>query len=221
MEIKQFVWDVVNSNSWLIVENNKGILVDIIKSHDLYSEIADLDEIIVILTHSHFDHIVGLNQIRLINPNIKVIATIECSRNIGNKYRNMSASANAFMTFYSGKNYKIEPFTCKTAEFSFANKKEFCWGRHKVKLDAFHGHSNDSLVAIIDDRYMFSGDTILPIPTITRFPGGSTARFWEEDIPKLQNINVEIVFPGHGTSGKLGDMIEINKRPEKYKRGTR
>lgn len=217
VEIKQFVWDVVDSNSWLIVDGNCGLLIDMIDSVYLFEAIADLDDLTVILTHSHFDHIVGLNQIRKSKQNIDVISTKKCSENIQNKYRNMSASATAFMTFYSRSSIEIEPFICKPAGITFENEMELLWRDYKIKLESFFGHSNDSLIAIIDDRFMFSGDTILSIPTVTRFPGGSTVKFWEEDIPKLQKMNVEMVFPGHGSSGKLTDMIEINTRPEKYK----
>lgn len=219
MEIKQFVWDIVNSNSWLMVDGNCGLLIDVVNSACLFETIADLDELTIILTHSHFDHIVGLNQIRKIKQNITVISTQKCSENIENKYRNMSASATAFMTFYNKSGTEIEPFICKPAEITFENEKKFLWREYMIKLESFFGHSNDSLVATIDDKFLFSGDTILSIPTVTRFPGGSTAKFWEEDIPRLQKMNIEMVFPGHGASGNLTDMIKINIHPEKDKRG--
>ena len=217
MEIKQFVWDIVNSNSWLMVDGNCGLLIDVVNSACLFETIVDLDELTIILTHSHFDHIVGLNQIRKIKQNITVISTQKCSENIENKYRNMSASATAFMTFYNKSGTEIEPFICRPAEITFENEKKFLWRDYKIKLESFFSHSNDSLVATIDDKFLFSGDTILSIPTVTRFPGGSTAKFWEEDIPRFQKMNVETVFPGHGAPGNLTDMIKINIHPEKDK----
>ena len=59
MEIRQFIWDVVDSNSWLITEGNNGLLIDAIDSKELYQEIMRLDYLTIILTHSHFDHIYG------------------------------------------------------------------------------------------------------------------------------------------------------------------
>lgn len=84
-------------------------------------------------------------------------------------------------------------------------------------LSQFFGHSNDSIIAVVDDKYMFSGDTVLSNPTVTRFAGGSTKNFWNDDIPRLKDYipYIEIVFPGHGGVGRLCDMIEIN---EKYKK---
>ena len=73
-----------------------------------------------------------------------------------------------------------------------------------------YGHSNDSLIAIIDEVLVFSGDSLLSIPTVTRFPGGSTKRFWEEDIPKLRTIDAKYVFPGHGQPGIKDEMLNVN-----------
>ena len=81
-------------------------------------------------------------------------------------------------------------------------------------MEQFFGHSNDSLVVTVDNNIMFSGDTILAISTVTRFLGGSTERFWKEDIPKLKKSKVDSVVPGHGRAGKLEEMLAVNIKPE-------
>ena len=103
MKIKQFTWNIVDSNSWLITEENHGLLIDAIDSEDLYETLEPLETVNIIITHAHFDHIYGLNRIKELKPGAVVYATKQCSLNIGNKYKNMSASANAFMAFYKGK----------------------------------------------------------------------------------------------------------------------
>lgn len=213
MEIKLFTWDVVDSNSYLIAEENRGILIDAVDSDELITSLLSLDEVIVVLTHSHFDHIVGLNRIRSICKNVKLISTEKCSVNIGNKFRNMSSSATAFMTFYSGMNVEIESFECAPADVTFDGTYSFLWGAHSVNLFAVYGHSDDGLVVLVEDR-LFSGDTLLPIPTVTRFPRGNTERFWKEDIPLLRKFNVSEVYPGHGLQGNLADMLAVNDLPK-------
>lgn len=212
MEIKQFIWNVVDSNSFLIVEGNNGLLIDVIDNFELTEALSTLENLTVILTHSHFDHTIGLNRIRKIKTGIKVISTKRCSENIGNKYRNMSSSATAFITFYNGSKIEIEPFICTPADVEFEEKYSFVWHGHGMELIAVHGHSNDSLIAIFDDRYLFSGDTLLNTPTVTRLPGGSTKRFWTEDIPMLKGLeDIQFVYPGHGETGRLTDMLTINE----------
>lgn len=214
MEIKQFAWDVVDSNSWLVVEDGHGLLVDAVDSQELYEEIAGLKDLIIVLTHCHFDHIVGLNRIRELRPDVKVISTEKCSEYLGNIHRNMSATATMFVSFYDGddkRNIEIEPFTCEKADETFEEKKEFELYRHKIVLEAVYGHGDDGLLVIMDNEYLFSGDTLLGIPTVTRFPRGSTKRFREEDIPLLKELaeTVNVVYPGHGSIGKIEDMLVV------------
>ncbi len=219
MEIKQFVWDVVDSNSWLITEERHGLLVDVVDSEELYKALASLTSLTIILTHCHFDHITGLNRIRELRPDAKVISTKLCSENLGNIYKNMTSSATAFMVFYSGRNnVEIEPFICDPADETFEEAFEFTWCGHQIELSAVHGHSTDSLIAVVDGKCIFSGDTILSIPTVTRFPSGSTVRFWEEDMVRLREMDGDIlVYPGHGEAGRLKDMLMVNKKPERYR----
>ena len=213
VEIKQYVWDTVDSNSWLLIENNKGFLVDAIDSEELYASIRKLDELYIVLTHSHFDHITGLNHIRSIKPDCRVISTELCSEHVGNKYRNMSASATAFMTFYNkGKTpTTIESFECAPADKVFKNTLDMMWYGHKIEMYAVYGHTNDSLLVVIDKKLLFTGDTLLHNPTITRFPTGNKELFINFDLPLLNQIEAEKVYPGHGKIGSLAEMLACQK----------
>ena len=210
--VKQYSWDIVDSNSYLLTSNGKALLIDAIDSPALYSELVKYRALSIILTHSHFDHICGLNYIRSHNQNAMVYATKQCSINIGNKYKNLSSVANTYMTLYEGKPFSgnIKPIICAPAEFTFENKTTIDWDGHSIALKAVHGHSNDSLVAILDDVYLFSGDSLLSAPTVTRFPGGSTERFRKEDIPYFEKLDIKTVFPGHGSPGNIDDMLKAN-----------
>lgn len=214
MRIRQFPWDVVNSNSWLVTEGEHGLLVDVVDNNELFKVIENLSDLIVVLTHSHFDHIIGLNKLRELRSDSKVISTEKCSVYLGNIYRNMSSSATAYLKFYdTGKyaNMDIEPFTCASSDIKF--DRELCcdWYGHRILFKAVYGHSDDGLIFSIDDKYLFSGDTLLSVPTITRFPSGSNKRFREEDIPLLLSFeNIEMVYPGHVQEQTLDQMLLVN-----------
>ncbi len=220
MEIRQFTWNVVDSNSWLLIENNSGLLIDAVENEDLFKAVNSIDDLAIILTHCHFDHIIGLNTLRRIKPGLKVISTKLCSEYIGNSSKNTSNTATIFLKFYKdGKksDAKILPFVCSPSDETFSEEYNINWQGYKVYLKSVHGHSSDSLIAIVDDRFLFSGDTLLSIPTVTRLRTGSTRLFWEEDIPLLKGLkNTELVYPGHGRPGKLKEMLETNKIPERY-----
>jgi glyoxylase-like metal-dependent hydrolase (beta-lactamase superfamily II) len=134
----------------------------------------------------------------------------------------MSSTADAFLTFYhqgENRDYKIESFICEPANKTFEGQFIFeCCG-HSIKLTSVYGHSSDGLIVVVDGKLLFSGDTLLSVPTATRFPSGNSKKFWCEDIPMLKGSkNIELVYPGHGKPGCLDEMLEINKMPERYKK---
>ena len=227
--ITTYTWDIIDANSYLIKDGENAVLIDVVENESLYEAIKEIKKLTVILTHCHYDHIAGLNQLREIKPDVKVCSTSVCSEYIGDPNRNLSIISEAFLAFYlktdiEDEEYKrklkmISIFSCAPCDITFEDEMTLELSGHTFKLSRFYGHSNDSLIAILDDKYMFSGDTILGIPTATRFPKGSTMKFWREDIPRLLELSdtIELVYPGHGKPGKLIDMINGNERPEKYK----
>ena len=221
MEIKQYVWDIVDANSWLVLEGDSGLLIDAVGNTDLYKKTEGLKDLTVIITHSHFDHIIGLNKIRETRKDAIVITTEKCSEYLGNIYRNMSSSATAFMQFYeSGRksDVRIEPIVCAPSDKIFKENLTIEWNDHRIDLYAVHGHSEDGLIVILDEMYMFSGDTILNIPTVTRLPSGNSKAFWMEDIPFIKGLKgIKKVYPGHGGYGNLDEMLSVNIMPKKFK----
>ena len=253
--VYQFVWQVINSNTFVVCDKNTCLIVDPIDSEEFYQflqerfglsdkkrteskEHAELidkaeAEVLVLLTHSHYDHISGLNKLRQLLPNLCVIASKACSENIQNPKKNLSNIAEALISFQSKidnrmggvnditanaivtKKIILEPFACGPADKTFENELQLKWQGHTLQLTEYRGHSKDSVCCIMDGKYLFSGDTLLPIPAVTRLPGGSPAKFWEEDMPNLEKLAGKIVhvFPGHEMPGRLEDMLAVNVRP--------
>ncbi len=230
--IEKYTWDLVDVNSYLISVEDKAVLIDVVESDCLLEAVKNIKDLTVILTHCHYDHIYGLNKLREVKPDVKVCATDTCSDYIDDPTRNLSSISKVYMTFYLKQDIDSMPdceikrrinavnmFSCAPCDITFEDEMTLDLNGHSIRLIRFFGHSNDSLVAILDGTIMFSGDVILGIPTITRMPKGSTRKFWNEDIPRLMEMTdtIELVYPGHGKPGKLIDMINGNERPEKYK----
>jgi len=215
--MQRFTWEILDANSWLLVENDCGLLFDPVDSSALYGAISGLKELLIVLTHCHFDHICGLNHIRNIRSDACVIATSACSERICRSSGNLSNIANVLMAFHK-HNDRIEdiidPFSCKAADRTFQKELDIEWQNHKLRLEEYNGHSRGGLCCEIDGSTLITGDTLLPIPTITRLPGGSTRAFWEEDMPRLTAMKerIKIVCPGHGEPGQIDEMLSINKR---------
>lgn len=221
--VNQFTWDVLDSNSYIIAGNDSALMVDVIDDDELLFYSERFKKITVLLTHAHYDHICGLNRLRALQPDVEVYASEACSKSIQDPRTNLSNIANALMAFHEHKDvtdFDILPFSCDPADITYNDTASFEWEDHKIQMIEFHGHSKDSSCIIMDGKYLFSGDTVLPIPTVTRLPGGSTKEFWEKDVPRLKEMQdtLAMVFPGHGMPGKLGDMLSINKKPDRIRR---
>jgi glyoxylase-like metal-dependent hydrolase (beta-lactamase superfamily II) len=101
----------------------------------------------------------------------------------------------------------IRPFTCRADEV-FSKHKCFSWQGHKIEIRETPGHSRGSVCTIIDDTYVFTGDSLIKgRPTITRLPGGSRKEFVDATLPFLRNLpQSSVVFPGHGGPGYMREF---------------
>lgn len=229
--VYQFVWWAINSNAYVVREKDSLLIVDPIDSEEFYQFVQKqhVQKALVLLTHGHYDHISGLNKLKQLIPDCFVIASKACSENIQTPKKNLSNIADAIIAFQGRVDYKseldnlaktlVKPFSCAPADKTFEEEMDLLWEGHNLRLTEYSGHSKDSVCCIVDNKHMFSGDTLLPIPTVTRLPGGSTSRFWEEDVPKLEILreHIVMVFPGHEMPGPLKKMLEVNVKPARYR----
>lgn len=205
--IYQFTWDTVDSNAYIFACGSELLIFDPVDTEEFFQYISECraKKALVILTHEHFDHISGLNRLRETLPCI-VCANRECSENIQSSKKNLSAFTDVLLFFGKEKNKtatiqnKISEFSCAAADFVFEQNMEFEWHKHKLYLFTTLGHTKGSICTLVDRKYLFSGDTLLEIPTVTRLPGGDEKAFWEETMPRLKKLAEEgiEVYPGHG-----------------------
>lgn len=76
----------ITSNCYILYNDSKCIIVDPGSSNnnEIYDflNLKSLTPEYIFLTHEHFDHIWGLNDLRSTYLNLKVISSIECSNAI-------------------------------------------------------------------------------------------------------------------------------------------
>lgn len=205
--IYQFTWDIVDSNAYIFACGSELLIFDPVDTEEFFQCISEYraKKALVILTHEHFDHISGLNRLRKTLPCI-VYANQECSENIQSSKKNLSAFTDVLLFFGKEINKtgtiqnKISEFCCAAADIVFEQNIKIEWQGHKLYLFTALGHTKGSICTLVDKKYLFSGDTLLEIPTITRLPGGNGTVFWEETMPKLKELAGEgiKVYPGHG-----------------------
>ena len=169
----------------------------------------------MILTHEHYDHISGVNWLKENFENVCVLCSQLCADALDNPCRNLSEF---WEVLFIGKeeeirecvkNMNIQPYYCKADE-TFEGEYEFIWQEHKVFLKETPGHSKGSICILVDEKILFSGDTLVTgHETILRLPGGSKKDFAGITLPYLESLDKEImVYPGHGEPQKLKQFFE-------------
>lgn len=222
LTVYQFTNQLIDVNTFVIIEENEALLVDAVESPELSGFLWErgVRKLTVFLTHEHFDHIMGLNGLRE-SFDCQVISGALCSERIQSPKKNLSSVGDALFAMQNKVNigHVICEYAAGPADRTFEADTTVTWRGHEIRCHPLSGHSLGSACYILDGQLLFSGDELLPMPTITRFPGGSTEKFWVEDIPWIESVKAEIstVFPGHGTASAADDMLRENERPEKYK----
>ena len=203
-EIAQLSYGIEQANSYLLISDNRTIVVDV-PSQYVLDELLQRELIpdYVILTHEHADHLWGLNSLRETFLEVKVIAQEQCSEAIVSPLKNQAVQYHIYAALRFGMNY-INPeaenkkYHCKPADIVFHKEYEFQWCGYRFKMLHTPGHSPGSSLLFMDDL-VFSGDTMLNENTFLRFDGGDEENFSRITFPILCAMDSDTkIFPGHG-----------------------
>ncbi len=220
LQIYCSVYEYIDSNMYVIFEQENAIIIDPHYNAKLAQMLEEkqIENIEILLTHEHPDHISGLPWLKE-NFNTQIICTNACAAAISDE----KATRPLLLTFVLEEKDSInntnllEKFqkSYKTfaidADITFENEYSYKTAEHFFEFYRKPGHSKGSCCIMLDKQYIFTGDLLMKDnPTITRFPGGKTKDFQTITIPFLHTLNKEItVLPGHGGKFQLKEkMIE-------------
>ena len=199
MIIRRFESDLLSSNMYLIEENGHAVVIDPFRDTSMTEGLAvDL----ILLTHEHYDHISGVNLWK-----DKTHAKVLCSRDCGANMRDPKKSlARIFEVFCELQTWiKLDHLPDADASYSseadetFEDEITFLWQGHRFRLFTLPGHSMGGTGILLDEKYFFSGDSLMEDREVElRFPGGSK-KLWEEiSAERLHALPDDItVYPGH------------------------
>ena len=214
IEVYKYIMPVIASNMYIIIRENHALIVDPNENKNAVELLKErgVKDIIIFLTHEHFDHISGVNFFRE-QWACTVYANNWCKELVRDSNKNLSAF---FMAMFIDKTKEErkkvqelfkDDYSC-CVDVGFEKEYRMEWNGLFVKLIETPGHSLGSICILINDKYLFSGDSLVDgNKVITRLPGGSRKCYNEITRPFLKGISREaIVFPGHGTEGYLEDF---------------
>ncbi len=205
MEIKTLVLPPLGTNCYLVkTGENSGVVIDPAdKGKDVVAAAAEFGMKIekILLTHGHFDHTGGVNDIKkLTGAAVFIHKDDECMLSDGNK---------ALAYFCPAKK-----FVEKEADFTFGDGDEIVQDSVVFKVMHTPGHSAGSscfLVETAEENYMFAGDTIFK-DSIGRSDGYSGDYIVQrETLEKLKALTKDyIILSGHGGATTLGEEKRYN-----------
>ena len=160
----------------------------------------------ILLTHAHFDHIYGVNEI--------VSKFSECIVFIANDY-GMDALRNPKV---NGSRYTDDGpiMISESAIINYYRKTMQLWDGVEMQTINTPGHSDDSQCMLLDVM-LFTGDTLIKdVRTVTKLKGGSVEKLEESmKVIAAQKGNSLRVMPGHGDEFELDeyDLSKMNNNP--------
>lgn len=197
MIIKRKILGPVATNAYLLIDDKTGEAALI----DCPCDTAELDSFIadpavkklkyVLLTHGHYDHILGLPLIRR-NTEAKIMIHEEDVSCLYNEKRSMAVFAGCKQTYVQ-------------TDQAFHDRDVIMLGSLKIKVIHTPGHTMGSCCFLVKNT-IFSGDTLF-YGTIgaTHFPGGDEETLIRS-LKKLDALNGDYhVFPGHDQSTMLSE----------------
>ncbi len=201
MIIKTFTAGFLENNMYLLLDetSKKGVLIDATEALPEIIEAANGYDIeYILLTHGHFDHILGLNDLKkslnakaLINKNDLVI----------------SDNVNEFTRLFN------QPDSVPPKFEKYVNDgDEIQVGNLKFKVIATPGHTEGGVCYLIDDK-LFSGDTLFRGSVgRTDLFGGNFEKLSDSIKNKIFKLSDRIkVFPGHGPETTIGYEKQYNE----------
>ena len=204
MKIQNFVLGMVGTNCYLVVneEEKQCILIDpAVYSGEIAEQIRreGLDLRAILLTHGHFDHIMGIDGFRKEFPEIPVYAHREEEALLRDASMNASLELGRQYTF-SGAAYVEDDDVLDLAGMQF-------------QVIHTPGHTIGGCCYYLqEEKVLFSGDTLFRESIgRTDFPTGNGGQLMRSIREKLFTLPEETaVYPGHMERTTIGDEKKYN-----------
>lgn len=202
MQVIKLISYVMGVNTYVLYNEKTREAVIIDPSFDT-KKIKDcvkaekLKVVAIFLTHGHYDHIAGLEEIRS-QYGVPVYIGKDDAQMLLDSRINLSESFG-------------EPITCKPAEHLLEDGETIHVAGMQIKAISTPGHTRGGVTYVVDD-VLFTGDTLFNLSIgRTDFPGGDFDELMQS-LKKLSALDEKedyTVHPGHESSSSL-DFEIIN-----------
>ena len=197
INIKQFIAGQLENNMYLVYDEDtkKAVLIDatapVPELLDIVKNLG-LDVEYILLTHGHFDHILGLTELKKALGAEAVICHDDLI---------ISDNINEFTRFFGGMEESVPP----VYEKFIKDGDVITVGNMQIKVIHTPGHTQGGVCYLLNDN-LFSGDTLF-MGSVGRTDlfGGNFDKLSDSVKNKLFKLDDNIkVYPGHGPKTTIG-----------------
>ena len=188
--VKKIILGEIETNTYIITDDISGetaVVDPAIPDGHLLQALSGKNVVYILLTHGHYDHIMGVKAVKEQTGAKAVIHREDALCLEGD-------AANLFSNHHPGES---QPVT--KADIAVEDGDILPFGGGNIKVMHTPGHTRGGCCYIFeDDRLIFSGDTLFRLSVgRTDFPGGN-AREELCSLSKLASLSGDYrVFPGH------------------------
>lgn len=213
MRIRRFVSKIFAANTYLIESNGHSIIID--PAIDVIDKCIENCGTVdfVLLTHEHYDHISGVEIVKE-KTSCKVLCGVKAVEGLQNSKVNLSRYLEQLSGFIPFGTNDVQLYNCDfycTPDDVIKDNQLIMWQNHKIMGKDTPGHSKGSVSFLVNDIYLFCGDTLFEKYAVqTGLPGGSCKSYDLVTKPWINTLDSEtVVFPGHLAEFKLGSALDL------------
>lgn len=199
MIINTFTAGPIDANNYLLTDNDEAVLIDCSEAKpEVLSALKGKKLKFILLTHGHFDHVLGVNEMRE-KTGAKVLINKE-------DVVRMNESADIMRTF------GVQGVETPKADDFLNDGDTLKFGNTEIKVIATPGHTQGCVCYLIDGK-LFSGDTLFK-ESVGRcdLPGGNFQKLSDSVKNRLFTLDDNtIVYPGHGPETTIGYEKKYNE----------
>lgn len=210
-KVYKYVLDAIYSNMYIFIKDEIACVIDphICEEADILLKNKSVKKLWIILTHEHYDHILGVNYYRE-RYDCTVVGSVGTKENAPIPTKNLSAYYRALLidqdeeTIHRAEQIFSDDYGCQV-DVGFEKEYLLDVAGVQLRLVETPGHSKGSICIVANQDYVFTGDSLVNgKEIITRLPGGSKRDYRNITKPFLENLSKDmIVFPGHGPEDKM------------------
>lgn len=222
LSIYVYALPVLDSRMYIVVDKQQpaqALVIDPIVSEEAVPILTPLSHATVLLTHSHIDHISGVNWLRT-KTDVSVLCSTICAEKIADPNKNLAAFSAALVMDKTKEEQATFLAVCDTqysckADDCFDKATEFTWGSHTISITHTPGHSDCSQCIRLtpsseqkltqglqkkSPTIVFTGDSLVNgHKVVTRLPSGSKTDYQTITKPYLTSLSQDtLIMPGHG-----------------------